>query len=37
MLNLTACRMKTARAIAAAPCYGKSCRDKGLMQGHHAR
>ena len=33
MLNSAACRSKTARAPARSPCYEKSGRGKGLMQG----
>ena len=33
MLNLAACRSKTARSPAGSPCCEKSLRGKGLMQG----
>ena len=37
MLNSAACRSKTARAPAGAPCRENSSRGKGLMQGRSLR
>ena len=37
MLNLAACRSKTVRGPAGAPCCEKPSRDKALMQGRSLR